>query len=268
MDNILLAIIVLGSIGFCFSLILAFLGAKLKVEEDPRIKKLMEILPGLNCGACGFSGCRAFAEAAVKEKRTFKGCLPAGEKVNKEIGEVLGLKGPTHKPSELLICQCGAKKDEKKLSTEYIGPLTCRAAESIGGGLDCPYGCIGLGDCLKMCPAKAIYMEEGRIRIDQNKCINCGKCIEVCPRNLFVFIPRSQTANCYVACSNKDKTLLVKKVCEKGCIGCGLCTRVTESPYKLKDNLSRVEYEKISSAGPLIEGKNKCPTKCIFSIND
>lgn len=268
MDSILSAVVILGLVGLSFSVILAFLGKKLKVSEDPRIKKVMDVLPGLNCGACGFSGCRAFAEAVVKEKIIFKGCLPGGEEVNDRISAILELKGGMPRPSKLLICQCGANKDEKKHSTEYTGPLTCRAADIIGAGPDCPYGCLELGDCFNACPVGAISIEAGRVRIDQNKCISCGKCVQACPRGLFYFIPRSQTANCYVACSNKDKALLVKKVCDKGCIACGLCAKVPGSPYRLQDNLSRIEYRNITSAEPLIEGKAKCPTKCIFSIND
>lgn len=268
MNSIFLAIMILGLIGFSFSVILAFLSKKLAVKEDPRVKKIMQILPGLNCGACGYSGCHAYAEAAVKEKSLLKSCLPGGESVNEKIIDVLGLKESKPKLSQFLICQCGASAGQKKKSSIYKGPSSCKAADVVGGALDCIYGCLGFGDCIVACPANALFFHEGRIKIDRNKCISCGKCIEVCPRNLFTFIPRNQTANCYIACSNKDKAQLVKKVCERGCIGCGICTRVPNSPYYLKENISHIEYNEVKDAKPLIEGKNKCPTKCILSIND
>ena len=68
MSNILLSIISLAGMGIFFGAVLAVLGKKLKVETDPLVEKVEKILPGINCGACGFDGCRKFAEETVKNK--------------------------------------------------------------------------------------------------------------------------------------------------------------------------------------------------------
>ena len=268
MKEIQIATLILGLTGFCFSILLAFLSKKLKVEEDPRVERVLNILPGLNCGACGFSGCRPFAEAVTNKCEIFSGCLPGGSEMNSAITEILGITGCLSRPKQTAICRCGAESEEKKISSLYLGPQTCKAADIIGGALDCFYGCIGFGDCVKICPSNAISLKNKKIYIDFKKCTSCGKCLKSCPRNLFEIIPLKQDIDIfYIACNNKEKVLAVKKVCGKGCIGCGICTRAANAPYFLKDNLSYIDYTKTTKKDALEEGKNKCPTKCIFKID-
>ncbi|MBU1113097.1 MAG: RnfABCDGE type electron transport complex subunit B [Candidatus Omnitrophica bacterium] len=263
------AIITLGVAGFIFSLTLALLSKRLKVEEDPRALKVIEILPGLNCGACGFSGCRAFAEAVVREGQIFNGCLPGGDELNQQISAVIGVTACLQSKSQVVVCRCGAEASEKKVATDYQGLLTCRAAQITGGALDCLYGCLAFGDCLKVCPVSALSLENKKIRVDFSKCIACGKCIQACPRNLFELVPWSKVNDLYwVACNNTEKALKVKKVCSRGCISCTICAKVSESPYYIKNNLSYLDYTKLSSETPLEAAKTKCPTKCIFSAKN
>ena len=265
MDEIKISLLALGFVGFSFALLLAFLSKKLKVEQDPRIDKILNILPGLNCGACGFSGCLRFAEAAVKECSIFNGCLPGGSMVNEQIAESLGIVGCLSRTNLTAICHCGADAGEKKNSHIYLGPETCKAASLIGAGLDCLYGCLGFGDCLLVCPANAISIKNKKVYVDRGKCIGCGKCAAACPRNLFEVIATKKEMPLvyYVACNNKDKALNVKRVCSRGCISCAICIKVTDSPFVMRDNLSRIDREKVKSDKPLEEAKQKCPTKCI-----
>jgi len=266
MKEIIIPIIVLGLTGFVFSIFLALLSKKLKVEENPRVVKILELLPGLNCGACGLSGCRAYAEAAVKECSTFSGCLPAGEDVNKQIADTLGLIGCFSSNTQVVICHCSAKKEEKKTSSKYLGPNTCKSANISGGVIDCAYGCMALGDCISVCPTNALTLKDQSINVDFKKCIGCGKCIEACPRNLFELVPITGNLPVYnIACANKETAMGVKKVCSKGCISCTLCTKIENSPYHMKDNLSVIDYEKPNDQTTLEQGRNKCPTKCITS---
>jgi len=263
MNSVIISVLILGSLGFLFGLLLAFLSKKLKVQEDPRAEKVLELLPGLNCGACGFSGCRAYAEAVVKECSIFSGCLPGGAKLNNQISQVLGLVGCINDALEVVVCRCGADETEKKVSSYYQGPLTCRAADMTGGVIDCNYGCIGFRDCIEVCPVGALSLEKKKIEVNQNKCIGCQKCVKACPRSLFeLVIPQKNSAIYYVSCNNKEKVLAVKAVCQKGCIGCGICVKLEDSPYYLKDNLSYIDYSKANEAS-LEAGKLKCPTKCI-----
>lgn len=269
MNKIVIAVIALGIIGFFFSILLALLSKKLKVEEDPRAAKILNLLPGLNCGACGFSGCRAYAEAVIKECKIFNGCLPAGDEINKEIAKLSGASCCSPRQKQITICRCGANQNEKKSSSKYIGPNTCKSAHLTGGVIDCTYGCLSFGDCLKSCPMGAIKLIDKCISIDIKKCNGCRKCLKSCPRNLFETVPSSKAndTNFYnVACNNTNKALSVKKVCSKGCIGCGICARVPGSPYYLKNNLSLIDYTKSDSSKALEEGKIKCPTKCIVKL--
>jgi len=188
MRNIEIAVIVLGLIGFVFAIFLAYLSKKLKVEEDPRTEKILAVLPGLNCGACGFSGCRAYAEAVVKKCHIFAGCLPGGKDINNQISGILEIVGCLSDTKQILVCHCQADINQKNQSSDYSGPQNCRGADIVGSIIDCAYGCLGLGDCIKVCPTGALSLENKRLRINTKKCINCGKCILACPRNLFEFI--------------------------------------------------------------------------------
>ena len=266
MGTIQNAIIALGATGFTFAVLLAFLSKKLKVEEDPRVGEVLGVLPGLNCGACGFSGCRSFADAVVKECKLFNGCLPGGSETNTKISEILGLVGCIPTKNQTVVCHCGAQRGEKKVSSIYQGPNTCKAAHITGGAIDCLWGCIGFGDCVGVCPVGALTLKNDKIYVDSKKCTACGQCVKTCPRNLFEITSLKKDTGLYcVACNNKEKALTVKKVCSRGCIGCGICTKVADSPYYLKDNLSYIDYKKGTAKEPLEEGKTKCPTKCIFS---
>lgn len=248
-------------------MILAFLSKKLKVEEDPRLEEVLSVLPHINCGACGFHGCRPFAEAVVKERKIFNGCLPGGKEVNDKIINILGLKDTVvTKTKQVVSCRCGANWDEKMHSAIYNGPPTCRAAHEVGGMIDCVYGCLGLGDCVEVCPVDAISINEKKVHVDVNKCIGCGNCVRVCPRALFQFRPFKNEMY-YVACNNPEKAPYVRSVCSKGCIGCGICAKVNESPFYLKGNLSYLDHTKAVESAPQEEAKTKCPTKCILKID-
>ncbi len=66
MNLILISMGVLGVISLTAAVLLYFVSQYFKVEEDPRIDLVVAVLPGANCGGCGFAGCRNFAEACVK----------------------------------------------------------------------------------------------------------------------------------------------------------------------------------------------------------
>ena len=260
--QIIVSVAALGVGGLLFSVLLSILSKKLKVIDDPKVAKILEVLPGINCGACGFSGCRAYAEAVAKTNDIYNGCLPGGEEVNSVICDIIGVKDLTSRVKKVAICHCGASSNEKKESTVYNGPLTCKAADLLKAVIDCHYGCLGLGDCVGVCPVQALSIVNKRIIVDHLKCIGCGKCLLACPRNLFEMVPFNEKIYS-VACNNKQKAVNVKKVCSKGCIGCGICARVEGGPFTVTGNLSYLDYSKIKNLKPLDVAQQKCPTKCI-----
>lgn len=265
MNGILISVAVLGAIGFIFAILLGFLSKKLKVQEDERVEKILNVVSGANCGACGFGGCRAFVSAVVKENKLFSGCIPGGKEVNEKIAKILGIDDSLVHSKVVAIYRCAAEEGEKKISSLYHGPQTCPAAELVKGVIDCLYGCLGFGDCIKRCPKNAISFKNKKIHVDIKKCIGCGKCVKGCPRQLFQLVPvKENWGSYYVACNNKEKALDVKKVCSRGCLGCGICVKLKNSPFYLKDNLSYLDYSKISAEYPLKEAQAKCPVKCIL----
>lgn len=263
MNNNLMSVLVLGILGLGFASLLAYLSKKLKVETDPKIDKILGVVAGLNCGACGFPGCRAYAEAAVKEHSVLTGCLPAGPQANDKIAQILGISSQHPEHKKVVICHCGAKRQEKKISNSYHGIKTCKGANLVGGLIDCLYGCLGLGDCVNSCPVGALSIKNWQIQIDLTKCIGCRKCVKVCPRGLFEMVSAKTNEIFFVACNNKDKGLDAKKVCSRGCITCGICTKIKDSPFSLQDNISVLDYSKLDNQTPIKEAISKCPTKCI-----
>lgn len=261
--TILAPILALAFLGLLAGLILGFAHQKFAVVEDPRVKKVMSLLPGANCGACGYAGCHGFAEAVVAGIIEPAGCLLGGDKTAKEVSEALGLEGTTRvATAAYLLCGGGHTNSQEKF--EYQGVKTCRAADTAGGGFKaCAYGCLTLGDCVPVCPVDAITMsQDGLPIVDVNKCIGCGKCVKACPRDLYVLLPKK--TKYFVKCASKDKGAVVRKVCKVGCIACTLCVKACKfEAIKIENNLAIIDQSKCTNCGDCIK---VCPTKCIVEF--
>lgn len=268
MPLVFVSAIVMAAVGLIFASILALLSNFLRVQEDPRVEKIVKILPGINCGACGFSGCLAFAQAVVAGEKD-KYCLPGGDEINRQISQLLGISYQKKNREKKIVVYCAAEEDDKMKSRIYHGPKSCEYANLLGGDYSCFYGCLGLADCIKICPVQALSFNKGKVVVDHQRCIKCGKCVEKCPRDLLALIDLPEKINIYqVGCNNRDKGVMVKKVCKKGCIGCGICVRLPNSPFELKNNLARANLEKINKDNsPVLEqAAIKCPSKCINPV--
>lgn len=257
----------MAGLGFLFAGLLGFAHTKLKVEEDPEVTEIEEILPGLDCGACGYPGCHQLAKNVVSGDAPPDSCVPGGEEVAEEIAEVLGLEVPTEPGKvRLAVVHCGAGNAEKKRIGDYEGVESCRTAEfTIGGNLKCEFGCLGYGDCARVCPFDAIEMVNGLPRIDPDACTACGECVETCPRDI-ISIEELDLAGDFVkvACNSTDEGSAVREKCDVGCIACGLCEQVgPEEVFSVEDNLSRMEYSEYSENADFDTVIDKCPTGCI-----
>lgn len=102
-SSILYSILILGVLGFLFGILLGFASKKFEVKVDERVTKIRAILPGANCGGCGYPGCDAYANALVEEGADMSLCGVGGPNVAKQIGEILGVKV---KPVEKKSCFC------------------------------------------------------------------------------------------------------------------------------------------------------------------
>ena len=258
--SFLIPVLTMAALGLLFAAGLAVAYNKLKVEEDPKIEKINEALPQANCGACGFSGCRAFAEAVVKGKAESNGCPVGGNDVAQNIAHILGVSaGKILRRVARLHCR---GTNEAALSRgHYLGVTTCAAAHIIGGNKQCSYGCMGLGDCVLSCAFDALHMgEDGLPIVIEENCTACGKCVDACPRDLFALHPESQ--NILVYCRSLDGPKASRKLCKNACIACGICARACPEAIIMENNLAIItDYKKIDPEKiPAIE---KCPTKAI-----
>ena len=265
MKEIVISSIGLGLIGFLFAVILSIADKKLAVKKDPVLEKILKILPGVNCGACGFSSCEAFAQNILEKKSLFKGCLAGGKEVNEKLCNLLGLESP-HTTKKKVIVKC-SQTEPKRFSAEYRGVKSCALADLTQTDLACKYGCLGFGDCEKVCKFGAIKIEKGLPVINYEKCVGCGECVKACPRNVLEIVEIKNDKLYWVGCNNPETAMQVKKVCDVGCIGCGLCTKVIpESPFYLEEALAKICYKKIEDKN-LDLALQKCPTKVIKKID-
>ncbi len=222
----LAAILVLGGLGLIGGIGLVVASRVFHVEVDPRIDKIDEILPGANCGGCGYPGCRGYAEAVVKGKAKMSDCAPGGGEAVDAIAAILGVEAEKVEP-RVAVVRCSGDQDRCKEKFIYDGIVDCRSAHRIGGGHKmCPSGCLGLGTCAEVCPFDAVIITDRRIAvIDAARCTGCGNCVDACPRDLIGLYPASHRV--HILCSNREKGARVKNYCSCGCIACKLCAKET-----------------------------------------
>ena len=261
MTEILIPVIVLLGCGLIAAVLLALAQSFFGVKEDSRAIELRDALPGVNCGACGFSGCDAYAKA-LSSGMTSKTnlCTPGSEGVAAQIAAIMGTSAEdVVERVAYIACNGSCLPEEKKY--DYDGPKTCKAANlGYSGDNFCTFACLGYGDCVKVCPRDAICIgEKGIAYIDPRKCIGCGMCEKECPNNIIHLV--DDTARVVVTCNNHYKGAAVRLYCKNGCIACGKCEKTCpEGAIKVVDNLATIDYDKCTGCGKC---KSACPVGCI-----
>ncbi|KQC14824.1 MAG: hypothetical protein APR63_13290 [Desulfuromonas sp. SDB] len=261
--EIILSTSVVGAVGLCFGIILSIAAKKFKVETDPRVDKILEVLPNANCGACGAPGCEGFAKGVVEGKYPCHGCIPGGQDVAEKVSKILGVKAETS-VKQIAVLMCGGTRQLSPDIADYDGVNTCRSAHLIlGGSKACVYGCIGFGDCVEACPFDAIHIgKQGLPQIDGQKCTGCGNCVQACPKNILKLYPVDTPL--ILACSNPEKLKEVKAVCKVGCIACSLCVKkAPPQALKMENNLPRLQPDAPKDIKLYEEAVNSCPSKCL-----
>lgn len=250
----------MGGLGVVLALILVVADKKFAVQEDPRVEKAIEILPGANCGACGYAGCAAYANALIEGKVGIDSCKPGGNEVTQKLATLLGVEETAEVTPKVARVFCSGGLKEAARDNVYTGIQTCVSAHLIGGEKACLYSCIGYGDCVDACPFDAISMSDNGLPIvDLQKCTGCGECVRICPRNIVGLTEYDEVIHVY--CSSKDKGPVVRKVCKAGCIACKMCERDDGTgAVSVVDNLAVVNHG--VNKAPLMAAK-KCPTKVI-----
>jgi electron transport complex protein RnfB len=233
--------LIIGGLGLLAGAILAIASKYLSVYEDPRIEQLTALLPGLNCGACGFAGCAGYAGALVAQGAQVDRCSPGGGETGKKLAAFLGVEARMPQRQVALVL-CGGSSALAGRASRYNGIADCASAELVaGGGKACRYGCMGLGTCARVCPAAAIEVADGLAAVHPDLCIGCRKCVDACPRRLIKLVPEERFI--HVLCSSPERGADVKKVCDVGCIGCTLCAKTVNSlGIQMKGALAVVDY--------------------------
>jgi RnfABCDGE-type electron transport complex B subunit len=250
----------MGGVGLILAVILAVADKKLAVKEDPRVEEALEVLPGVNCGACGFAGCSAYASALAEGKVSPNACKPGGDEVTAKLIRILGLEGVASEGPKRARVFCSGGLNEAVRDKVYAGVRTCEAANLVGAEKACLYSCMGFGDCVRSCPFDAMYMNDNGLPVVLlDKCTGCGECVRACPRNIMGLTDVDEAVHVY--CRSRDKGPLTKKNCSAGCIACKLCEKDDDTgAVKVVDNLSVVDHG-VSKAP--VAATNRCPTKVI-----
>ncbi len=260
-QNILYAAMWFAILGGAMGVLLAVASKIFYVKTDERVEEISEILPGANCGGCGYAGCAALAEAIANGEAKTSACVAGDEALAAKIAAIMGVAA--EKPVRMraqVMCSGTAEFAAKKYL--YEGAADCYAASKLGGGDKlCPNGCIGLGNCVKACVFDAIEVVNGVAVVDYEKCQACGKCVTTCPKHIIKLIPYDSTH--WVGCMSVDKGAVTKKYCEVGCISCRLCEKAcSHGAIHVNDFVASIDYEKCVQCGDCVK---KCPRKIIWS---
>ncbi len=262
--EILIPVLILAAIAIVCAVLLTVASVLFGIKEDEKYLAIRDALPGANCGACGYSGCDAYAKALSEGKIDKTNlCIPGGDGAAKTIADTLGLEAEDV-VEKVAYVACNGRCHTVDKKYEYVGEKSCRIANmAYQGDRFCTYACLGYGDCVAVCPKDAITIEDGVARIDPRKCIGCGLCARTCPNNIIHLV--NDTTRVVVECSNHDKGAATRKYCTNGCIGCGKCQKNCEAgAITVIDNLAVIDYEKCTNCGKCAE---VCPVKCIHEGN-
>ncbi len=152
----------LAVMGLTLGSVLGVASRYLAVEANPIEAELQAMLPGSQCGQCGYVGCAQAAAALAKGEAPVTLCPPGGKAT-----------------VEALAAKLGVKVDLSKVAD--TGPQIAEVTEEI---------CIGCCRCMKVCPTDAIIGAAKQIHnVIREACTGCSSCIDVCPTEALSMAP-------------------------------------------------------------------------------
>jgi electron transport complex protein RnfB len=165
-NPIVTALIALGLLAACFGAVLGFAAVRFKVEGDPLVEQVDELLPQTQCGQCGYPGCRPYAEAIVGAGDEINKCPPGGHTTIQALANLLDVPAPE------LDAEHGEESEVKTVA--YI-----REDE-----------CIGCTKCIQACPVDAILGAAKQMHtVIASECTGCDLCVEPCPVDCIDMLP-------------------------------------------------------------------------------
>ena len=266
---ILIAVISLGAIGAIGAIFLYAASKKSEVHKDPPTGQVQSVLPGANCGGCGYPGCAGFASACVKAD-SLDGmlCPVGGQPVMSKVAVILGKEVASAEP-KVAVVRCNGVCSARPKNNQYDGVRSCAIASNLyGGETGCTFGCLGYGDCEAACAFDAIHVDPvtGIAHVDEDKCTSCGACVKACPKGIIELRKKGPKGRrVFVSCVNKDKGAVARKACSNACIGCGKCAK--ECPFEaitVENNVAYIDYTKCRMCRKCVA---VCPTGAIHEVN-
>jgi len=271
--SIIWIVLILSAIGLVSGILIFIVNKYLPPEPESlkRAEGVYENLPGYNCGACGYPGCFAYAQAVAEDKDiiTSNPCTTVmqNEEMLAGIEKALGLKIDTSQMGKKAVVCCYGVTEQLG---DYGGIKTCKAANGLIGGFKrCPYGCLGLGDCALVCPQDAIEINEDRniAVIDPDKCTGCGLCVSECPKNIIKLVPSD--SNIVFRCSYESlKDIPGRERCDEGCLHCRKCFKACEYDaiiWNKEKGIPEFDFSKCEMCGACIEA---CPHNRLIELSN
>jgi electron transport complex protein RnfB len=260
LPSVLVPVAIASGLALLLGIVIVITSRIFAIPVDERLEAIKGILPGANCGACGYTGCEGYAIALSEGEQDTTKCPVGGAEVANKLAAYLGLAAPDFIPKVAHVhCHGTVYNTQKRY--EYAGTIGCAAAHGLFSGPNsCTYGCIGFGDCVHACPFGALYLAEGIAHVDSTKCTACGLCVITCPKALIKIIPKHLNAYT-VKCRNKWPGVQTRKNCKVGCIGCRKCFNTCEYGAITMDGpLAVIDQVKCTHCGKC---EPVCPTTAI-----
>lgn len=265
--TVLLSSAILLALGAVFGMMLGYFSKVMAVNEDPRIAKIAELLPGANCGACGYAGCANLAENLVAGKAPLDKCKQMGNGSAEEIAKILGIEIDANSfIKKVAVIRCQGNYDNVVRQVNLQGVTSCKIASTLKTfEKSCLFSCIGYGDCAEKCPFSAITLNDSGIPlISPLICTGCGICVEVCPKKVIELLPYQKQV--LTLCMNTSKGKEVKDVCKAGCFSCQLCVKkCPKNAIQMNNNLPVIDRTLCDLCGICVE---VCPAHSIRMIHE
>lgn len=263
MEYYIIPIGLVVGIGFLAGIILTLAAKFMATESNPLIAAVREVLPGVNCGACGYASCDAYATALTEDSFVKSNlCTTGGSQVALAISTSLGIPFETV-ASKYAIVKCSGTTDKTTYVMDYQGIPNCSANKMFYRGRGaCQHACLGYGDCVTVCEYGAIEMINGVAVVDKRLCVGCGLCAKRCPNHLIEIISGKQ--NVFVGCISQDPGAKTRTLCKAGCIACKKCEKVCEfDAIQVEKNIAIINGSKCTNCGACAE---VCPVQVICTI--